>query len=137
MKRSGVAVGIEWIGWLGRIFTCSPVSGSIQYPSRVHLDLLVSMKRSWACIERATVAVFGLLLACIFGVLLAWMVMAVGVGTDDKGKTSTSTEKIEVLRVRPVPTDPARTGKKSPRRRWSGSGPLHSSGARAARLARA
>jgi hypothetical protein len=97
----------------------------------------ISMKRSWACIERATVAVFGLLLACIFGVLLAWMVMAVGVGTDDKGKTSTSTEKIEILRVRPVPTDPARTGKKSPRRRWSGSGPLHSSGARAARLARA
>jgi ABC-type antimicrobial peptide transport system permease subunit len=61
--------------------------------------------------ERATVAVFGVLLACIFGVLLAWiLVMAVAVGTDDKGKTAstekktgTSTEKIEILRARPVP----------------------------------
>jgi hypothetical protein len=55
--------------------------------------------------ERATVAVFGLLLACIFGVLLAWifLVTAVTVGTDDKGKTGASAEKIEILRVRPVP----------------------------------
>lgn len=56
-------------------------------------------------VERATVAVFGLLLAWIFGVLLAWifLVTAVTVGTDDKGKTSASAEKIEILRVRPVP----------------------------------
>ena len=47
--------------------------------------------------ERATVAVFG--------VLLAWMVMAVGVGTDDKGKTGASAERIEIIRVRPVLTD--------------------------------
>jgi hypothetical protein len=55
--------------------------------------------------ERATVAVFGVLLACIFGVLLAWvfLVTAVTVGTDDKGKTGASTEKIEILRARPVP----------------------------------
>jgi hypothetical protein len=61
--------------------------------------------------ERATVAVFGVLLACIFGVLLAWIVMAVAVGTGDKSKTATSTEKktgtstekIEILRARPVP----------------------------------
>jgi hypothetical protein len=54
--------------------------------------------------ERATVAVFG--------VLLAWMVMAVAVGTDDKGKTAStekkpgaSAEKIEIIRVVPVLTD--------------------------------
>jgi hypothetical protein len=58
-------------------------------------------------LERATVANFGVLLACIFGVLLAWIfqVMSVAVGTDDKGKTGTSTEKIEIIRVRPVLTD--------------------------------
>jgi hypothetical protein len=60
--------------------------------------------------ERATVAVCGLLLACIFGVLLAWIVMAVAVGTDDKGKTASTEKKpsapaetIETLKVRPVP----------------------------------
>jgi hypothetical protein len=57
--------------------------------------------------ERATVAVFGLLLAGIFGALLAWifLVTAVTVGTDDNGKTGTSAEKIEIIRVFPVLTD--------------------------------
>jgi predicted outer membrane lipoprotein len=56
-------------------------------------------------VERATVAVFGVLLASIFGVLLAWVfqVMEITVGTHDEGKTGTSTEKIEILRVRPLP----------------------------------
>jgi hypothetical protein len=38
---------------------------------------------------------------------LRWifLAMSVAVGTDDKGKTGTSTEKIEILRVRPVLTD--------------------------------
>jgi hypothetical protein len=65
---------------------------------------------SMTIVERTSVAVFGLLFACIFGVLLAWIVMAVAVGTGDKGKTAstekktgTSTEKIEILRARPVP----------------------------------
>jgi hypothetical protein len=52
--------------------------------------------------ERATVAVFGVLLAWVF------LATAVTVGTDDKGKTGitgTSTEKIEILRVRPFLTD--------------------------------
>jgi hypothetical protein len=47
------------------------------------------------------------LLACIFGVPLAWvfLVMAVTVGTDDNGKTGASAEKIDIIRVRPVLTD--------------------------------
>jgi hypothetical protein len=55
--------------------------------------------------ERATVAVFGVLLASGFGVLLAWvfLAMSVAIGTHDKGKTDASAEKIEILRVRPVP----------------------------------
>jgi lipopolysaccharide/colanic/teichoic acid biosynthesis glycosyltransferase len=62
--------------------------------------------------ERATVAVFGVLLASVFGVLLAWifLAMSVAVGTDDKGKTASTekktgapAEKIEIIRVRPVP----------------------------------
>ena len=60
--------------------------------------------------ERATVAVFGVLLASVLGVLLAWIGIAVAVGTDDKGKTAStetktgaSAEKIEIIRVRPVP----------------------------------
>jgi hypothetical protein len=63
-------------------------------------------------VERATVAVCGLLLASIFGVLLAW-VMAVGVGTDDRKSASTekkpgapAEEKIEILKARPVPITP-------------------------------
>jgi hypothetical protein len=50
------------------------------------------------------------LLASVFGVLLAWIVMAVAVGTDDKGKTAStekktgaSAEKIEFIRAVPVP----------------------------------
>jgi lipopolysaccharide/colanic/teichoic acid biosynthesis glycosyltransferase len=48
----------------------------------------------------------------VIAALLAWifLVMAVAVGTGDKGKTAstekkpgTSTEKIEILRARPVP----------------------------------
>jgi hypothetical protein len=60
--------------------------------------------------ERATVAVFGVALASVFGVLLAWIVMAVAVGTDDKGKaapaekkTGAPAEKIEILKARPRP----------------------------------
>jgi hypothetical protein len=47
--------------------------------------------------ERATVAVFGVLLALVF------LAMSVAISTHDRGKTDASTEKIEMLRVRPAP----------------------------------
>jgi hypothetical protein len=47
-------------------------------------------------LERATVANFGVLLACIFGVLLAWIfqVMSVAVGTTTKAKPAHLTKRL-------------------------------------------